>query len=366
MDRGRAPRGSADRRGPRTARRGPSTFGRAPCSGASARCSKSRRRPACPLDVDRAMRAAAVRLCRAAGYENVGTVEFLYEPGRRKFHLHGGQSLAAGRAPGHGADDRPRPGDAAGPPRTRRRAARRTTGPSVGHAVEVRLAAEDAERDFRAAPGTIRRAARAHAPWPAPRQRRQRGRRGAARVRLDVRQADRAGAAHARRRSTALAGALDDSSDRRRRRHEQPRLPRCTCCGTTRCGRGTVTVDWLDALAARGAARLARARRHRAAAGGDRRLRERVRRRARGVLRVGAAPSPARARRDRSRWSSSGTAGTATRSRSFRLSLEHYRVDVGRRPRRRLGRSHRLARARAHVSRPPVSRAHVAPSASPT
>jgi acetyl/propionyl-CoA carboxylase alpha subunit/acetyl-CoA carboxylase carboxyltransferase component len=103
------------------------------------------------------LRAHAADLVRAAGYVNAGTVEFLYEPGKRllsflevntrlqvehpvtevttgvdivKLQLH----IAAG---GTLAEI----GAAAPPPR--------------GHAIEARLTAEDPERDFAPAPGLI-------------------------------------------------------------------------------------------------------------------------------------------------------------------------------------------------------------------
>ncbi len=103
------------------------------------------------------LRAHAADLIRAAGYVNAGTVEFLYEPGKRllsflevntrlqvehpvtemttgvdivklQLHIAAGGTLAA-------------IGSAAPPPR--------------GHAIEARLTAEDAERDFAPAPGLI-------------------------------------------------------------------------------------------------------------------------------------------------------------------------------------------------------------------
>jgi acetyl/propionyl-CoA carboxylase alpha subunit/acetyl-CoA carboxylase carboxyltransferase component len=111
--------------------------------------------PGLPLDVDRAMRAAAVRLCRAAGYENVGTVEFLYEPGSRQFYFmevntwlqveHPVTELTTGLDLAMLQVHLARGGILEGEPPA-----------STGHAVEVRLAAEDAERGFRAAPGVVR------------------------------------------------------------------------------------------------------------------------------------------------------------------------------------------------------------------
>ena len=103
-------------------------------------------------DVD--LRAAAVRLAQAAGYENAGTVEFLYQPAEKTFaflevntrlqvehpitELTTGLDLvklqlfvaSGGRLVG-------------GPP------------PTVGYAIEARLNAEDPQRGFAPAPGTI-------------------------------------------------------------------------------------------------------------------------------------------------------------------------------------------------------------------
>jgi acetyl/propionyl-CoA carboxylase alpha subunit/acetyl-CoA carboxylase carboxyltransferase component len=111
--------------------------------------------PGLPADVDRAMRAAAARLCRAAGFENVGAVEFLYDPVSRQFlfmemnpwlqvehpvtELTTGLDLAMLQI--HLARGHLLQGD---PP------------VNAGHAIEVRITAEDSERGFAPAPGTIR------------------------------------------------------------------------------------------------------------------------------------------------------------------------------------------------------------------
>jgi acetyl/propionyl-CoA carboxylase alpha subunit/acetyl-CoA carboxylase carboxyltransferase component len=103
---------------------------------------------------DRELREAAVRLARVAGYRNAGTVEFLYQPETQSFsfmevnarlqvehpvtELTTGVDIvklqldvaAGGRLEGH-------------PP------------PTSGHAIEVRLNAEDPEAEFAPAPGTI-------------------------------------------------------------------------------------------------------------------------------------------------------------------------------------------------------------------
>ena len=99
---------------------------------------------------------AAVRLSRAAGYSNAGTVEFLYEPQARKFFFmevntrlqveHPVTECTTGldlvKLQIHVA----RGGRLEGlPPRT------------TGHAVEVRLNAEDPDNDFAPAPGVVER-----------------------------------------------------------------------------------------------------------------------------------------------------------------------------------------------------------------
>jgi acetyl/propionyl-CoA carboxylase alpha subunit/acetyl-CoA carboxylase carboxyltransferase component len=104
--------------------------------------------------LDKTIRAAAVDLCRAAGYQNAGTVEFLYDPATRRFALmevntrlqveHPVTELTTGMdlvqmqlhlAMGGKLDG--------APPKTK------------GHAVEVRLNAEDPENGFSAAPGKV-------------------------------------------------------------------------------------------------------------------------------------------------------------------------------------------------------------------
>jgi len=112
--------------------------------------------PALSLEEDDTIRQAAVRLCKAAGYCNAGTVEFLFEPASRRFwfmevntrlqvehpvtECTTGLDLVklqiqvaqGGRLEGE-------------PPRC------------TGHAIEVRLNAEDPDNGFAAAPGIIER-----------------------------------------------------------------------------------------------------------------------------------------------------------------------------------------------------------------
>ncbi len=105
---------------------------------------------------EKELRDAAVRLSQAAGYSNAGTVEFLFQPETRVFSFIGMNTRLQVEHP----------------------VTERTTGldlvkmqihvareghlegevpPTIGHAIEVRLTAEDAGNDFAPAPGTIER-----------------------------------------------------------------------------------------------------------------------------------------------------------------------------------------------------------------
>jgi len=112
--------------------------------------------PALSREQDQALREAAVRLSQAAGYSNAGTVEFLYQPESRQFFFmemntrlqveHPVTECTTGidlvKLQIHVA----RGGHLEGqPPRT------------TGHAIEVRLNAEDPDNGFAPAPGLIER-----------------------------------------------------------------------------------------------------------------------------------------------------------------------------------------------------------------
>ncbi|MCL4845977.1 MAG: carbamoyl-phosphate synthase subunit L [Acidobacteria bacterium] len=205
--------------------------------------------PGLPPDVDRALRAAAVRLCRAGGFENVGAVEFLYQPGTRQYQFlefnpwlpveHPVSELTTGVDLAMLQVHLARGGRLEGEPPT-----------ATGHAIEVRLTAEDAERGFAPAPGTIRLLRVPTRPG----------------LRLDsgVAEGDEIRPEYdsmfaklvvwGRTREEALAGlasALADStivvaggtSNRVLLAH---------LLGETGLRRGGVSVDWLDDLAARG------------------------------------------------------------------------------------------------------------------
>ena len=112
--------------------------------------------PALSIGQDQALRVAAVRLSQAAGYHNAGTVEFLYQPESRRFSFmemntrlqveHPVTEWTTGLdlvklqihvARGGRLDGRP--------PHT------------TGHAIEVRLNAEDPDNGFAPAPGVLDR-----------------------------------------------------------------------------------------------------------------------------------------------------------------------------------------------------------------
>ena len=112
--------------------------------------------PALSPEQDRALREAAVRLSEAVGYQNAGTVEFLYEPEVNRFSFmemntrlqveHPVTECTTGldlvKLQIHVARGGRLEGE---PPRT------------TGHAIEVRLNAEDPDNGFAPAPGAIER-----------------------------------------------------------------------------------------------------------------------------------------------------------------------------------------------------------------
>jgi len=112
--------------------------------------------PALSPEQDKALREAAVCLSQAAGYRNAGTVEFLYQPETNRFSFmemntrlqveHPVTECTTGidlvKLQIHVARGGRLEGE---PPRT------------TGHAIEVRLNAEDPENGFAPAPGIIER-----------------------------------------------------------------------------------------------------------------------------------------------------------------------------------------------------------------
>jgi len=106
------------------------------------------------IEIEGAIRTAAVDLARAVGYRNAGTVEFLYEPDDQSFAFleftpsleieHPVTEVATGldlvKLQLHVAGGGHLEGE---PP------------PAFGHAIEARLIAEDPERGFAPAPGAV-------------------------------------------------------------------------------------------------------------------------------------------------------------------------------------------------------------------
>ncbi|MGB6368435.1 MAG: biotin/lipoyl-containing protein, partial [Thermoanaerobaculia bacterium] len=110
--------------------------------------------PALTGDEDRELQEAAARLTREVGYENAGTVEFLFDPRDRSFHFmevnarlqveHPVTEMTTGLDLVKLQIEIALGGRLEGSPPSR-----------SGHAIEVRLNAEDAESGFAPAPGTV-------------------------------------------------------------------------------------------------------------------------------------------------------------------------------------------------------------------
>ncbi len=103
---------------------------------------------------DRELREAAARLCRLAGYTNAGTVEFLYDPATHVFSF---MEVNARLQVEHPVTEETTGLDlvklqlyVAGGGRLQGEPP-----PPVGHAIEVRLNAEDPEAGFAPTPGTV-------------------------------------------------------------------------------------------------------------------------------------------------------------------------------------------------------------------
>lgn len=112
--------------------------------------------PALSAEDDRQLREAAVRLGRAAGYQNAGTVEFLYDLQARRFLF---MEMNTRLQVEHPVTECIAPVDLVKLQIHVARGGRLEDSPPLasGHAIEVRLNAEDAENGFGAAPGVVER-----------------------------------------------------------------------------------------------------------------------------------------------------------------------------------------------------------------
>ena len=99
---------------------------------------------------------AAARIAQEIGYDNAGTIEFLYDLDTQRVVLHRDESAHPGGAHGHRADHRHRPRALANPHRAGRGAARAGARPAAaggrsrarGFAVQCRVTTEDPENKF--------------------------------------------------------------------------------------------------------------------------------------------------------------------------------------------------------------------------
>ena len=107
--------------------------------------------PALTPELREEMEAAAERACRAVGYVNAGTFEFLLGPDGAFSFIELNARLQVEHPITEASPARPRPRAA----RDRRRRGARARGPrpARGHAIEIRLNAEDPARDFCPRPG---------------------------------------------------------------------------------------------------------------------------------------------------------------------------------------------------------------------
>ena len=112
--------------------------------------------PVLTAEQDQALRQAAVRLSQAAGYRNAGTVEFLYEPASQRFLF---MEMNTRLQVEHPVTECTTGLDLVKLQIEVARGERLRGEPpcTYGHAIEVRLNAEDPENDFAPAPGMIER-----------------------------------------------------------------------------------------------------------------------------------------------------------------------------------------------------------------
>ncbi|MFT3765755.1 MAG: biotin carboxylase N-terminal domain-containing protein [Minicystis sp.] len=110
--------------------------------------------PALSPEQDRELRASAARLAKLVGYENAGTVEFLYDPEAKRFAF---MEVNARLQVEHPVTEETTGLDLVKLQIHIARGGRLEGEPPapVGHAIEVRLNAEDPENEFAPAPGRI-------------------------------------------------------------------------------------------------------------------------------------------------------------------------------------------------------------------
>lgn len=112
--------------------------------------------PALSAEQDEELRAAAVRLCKAAGYHNAGTVEFLFEAGGINFWF---MEMNTRLQVEHPVTECTTGIDLVKLQIQIARGGRLEGGPpyTTGHAIEVRLNAEDPDNGFAPSPGKLQR-----------------------------------------------------------------------------------------------------------------------------------------------------------------------------------------------------------------
>ncbi len=103
------------------------------------------------------MMAAGVAAAKASGYDNAGTVEFLFDPATQRVLLPRGEHAPPGGAPGDGVAVRAATSCAtrSASRRASRSASRRTTCTLRGAAIECRIAAEDPYNNYLPSLGRI-------------------------------------------------------------------------------------------------------------------------------------------------------------------------------------------------------------------